>query len=611
MPLTDERPVSSTGGKEPGLIRFGNFLPWILLVVGLLVTYQLWKHKQLTASRDLRANFDFSVQEIVVLIEQRMKAYEQVLRGAKGLFAASRSIERDEFHDYVTALKLEENYPGIQGVGFSLIVPPGTKDSHIASIRAEGFPNYSIRPDGERETYTSIIYLEPFTERNLRAFGYDMYSEEVRRVAMAYARDTGKAALSGKVRLVQETAELPQAGTLMYLPIYANNKVHNTLESCRASIVGWVYAAFRMDDLMHGLFSQRTGEVDMEIYDGRNISEKTLLYDSDKTRFSDRIDATLQSTKQIEIAGQTWTVAFRSLPPFERRMKSDNAGFVASMGIVLSLLLTLSAWLTALGRSRAIRAEQELAAKQKQLEDLNRTLEQRVTERTAELERLNRELESFCYSISHELRAPIARLDGFSAAIAEHTVDGGSPELSHLAERLGAASRKLRSVIDSLLIMYRLSRSEVVREPVDLSEICRQITGELLKDVGDRTVKVIVAPDIVVQGDRRMLGICLQHLLGNALKYSSKTPDAVVEFGVARSNGKKVYYIRDNGAGFDMAFADKLFEPFCRLHKEEEFEGSGIGLPTVQRIIERHGGRIWGESEPGKGATFYFTLRDD
>ncbi|MRR36457.1 histidine kinase, partial [bacterium] len=304
----------------------------------------------------------------------------------------------------------------------------------------------------------------------------------------------------------------------------------------------------------------------------------------------------------------TWTVAFRSLPPFEERRESDQAKDVAAKGIVLSLLLTLITWLLAHGRSRAVKAREELAIKQKQLEELNLTLEQRVAERTAELERLNRELESFCYSISHEIQAPIARLDGFSAAIAESVKDAGSDEAVYLAERLGVACRRLRSVIDSLLVMYRLGRTEIETEPVDLSELCGRILEELREDAAGRTIRATIAPNVVVQGDRRMLDTCLRHLLGNAVKYSARNPEAAVEFGKTVQAGETVLFVKDNGVGFDMAFADKLFEPFSRLHTESEFEGSGTGLPTVQRIIERHGGRIWAEAAPGNGATFFFTL---
>lgn len=602
--------TSGSGGKSIRTRRFSRGLPWLILVVGLLVTLQVWKNRQLVVERDIRAKFDSRVQEALILIKQRMMAYEQVLRGASGLFAASDSVKRRDFHDYVAALQLADNYPGIQGVGYSLIVPATAKEQHISSIRSEVSADYAIRPDGERETYTSIIYLEPFADRNLRAFGYDMFSEAVRRKAMERARDTGNVALSGKVRLVQETSERGQAGVLIYLPVYRNGRPHDTVANRRASIVGWVYSPFRMDDLMTGLFGQRGGELDIEIYDGQEISEKTLLFDSDRTGAAALSKPLLQSLKQLEIAGRTWSVAFRSLPPFEESAKGGKAESAASTGVAMSLFLTLTAWMIAIGRARAIEAKSALAAKQGQLEELNHTLERRVYERTAELERINRELESFCYSISHEMRAPIARLEGFSRAISESVKDSDTAKLLHFAERLGAACHRMRSVIDGLLIMYRLAREEVTKAPVDLSEICRTTVAELLRDAEGRTVTVSIAPNVVVQGDLRMLTLCLQHLLGNAVKYSSKQQEAAIEFGETVAVGERAYFVRDNGVGFDMEFAGRLFLPFSRLHNESEFEGSGIGLPTVQRIIERHGGRIWAEAEPGKGATFFFTIQD-
>lgn len=245
---------------------------------------------------------------------------------------------------------------------------------------------------------------------------------------------------------------------------------------------------------------------------------------------------------------------------------------------------------------------------EEKLRVLNEELDYRVTLRTAELERLNNELQSFCYSISHELRAPLARLEGFSEAIAESVAQKNLDESVHYAERIGIASRRLRSVIDNLLLMNRLSREELTLESVNLSKMAHEIVADLLGEEKGRSIKVTVEPDLVVEGDRSMLAICLKNLLGNAVKYTSRTPDAEIEFGRSSQTGETVYFVRDNGVGFDMTYAEKLFEPFCRLHQQMEFEGNGIGLPIVQRIIERHHGRIWADAKEGKGATFYFNL---
>lgn len=245
---------------------------------------------------------------------------------------------------------------------------------------------------------------------------------------------------------------------------------------------------------------------------------------------------------------------------------------------------------------------------EKALHRLNVELEQRVSTRTADLERLNKELESFCYSISHEMRAPIARLEGFSRMMIESDPLSDPDTQAHCAKRIEVASQQLRAVIDSLLMMNRLSRAEMTLAPVNLSRMARQIVDELQEEVGMPTLNVTIAPDIVANGDRYLLEICLRNLLGNAVKFTAKAPDAVIEFGQMQQSGTNVYYVRDNGAGFDMTFASMLFKPFSRLHTHDEFKGSGIGLATVQRIIERHGGQIWAEASPGKGATFYFTL---
>jgi PAS domain S-box-containing protein len=259
------------------------------------------------------------------------------------------------------------------------------------------------------------------------------------------------------------------------------------------------------------------------------------------------------------------------------------------------------------GISRDISELRRLSA---QLAEMNMDLEQRVRIRTAELEHLNLELESFCYSISHELRAPIARLDAFSCIIAECVAAGDLDELVPLAERIGVSSRRLRTVVDALLQLNRISRAGLVRESVDLSGMARQIMDELLEWPANRHLTLSIEPGIAALGDSAMLRVCLRNLLENAVKYSAGEPRAVVEFGRDTQRDGGCYFVRDNGTGFDMAHADKLFEPFCRLHHDGEFEGNGIGLATVKRIIERHGGKVWAEAVAGGGATFYFTLGD-
>jgi len=255
------------------------------------------------------------------------------------------------------------------------------------------------------------------------------------------------------------------------------------------------------------------------------------------------------------------------------------------------------------GTSRDITKRKEAEAA---LSKLNEHLEQLVAERTAELERSNEELESFCYAVSHELRAPITRLQGFSAIIGE--VCKTSDEVSFLAARIANASSQLQSVVDSILMLSRLSRMELSLQQVDLSGMVKKKADLLFAENPERSLELIVKPCVSALADPNLMEICMDNLLGNAFKYTGQAAAARIEFGLVGDSGKEVYFVRDNGAGFDMNYADKLYAPFQRLHQHQEFPGAGIGLATVKRIIERHGGEIWADSRIGEGATFYFTL---
>ena len=252
----------------------------------------------------------------------------------------------------------------------------------------------------------------------------------------------------------------------------------------------------------------------------------------------------------------------------------------------------------------------EIARKQREEEvrELNRELEKRVLERTAQLEATNRELDAFAYSVSHDLRAPLRAIDGFSEALLDEYGNKLDEEGKTYLRYLKEGSHEMSDLIDGLLKLSRSTRGEIALEHVDLSAIAAKVAEELRKAEPERRMAVHIAPGVAAKADSRLLKIVMENLLGNAWKYTSRTAEARIEFGLEEHEGKNVYFVRDNGAGFDMAYADKLFLPFHRLHKTSEFPGIGIGLATVERIIHRHGGRIWAKAAVGEGAAFYFTL---
>ena len=244
------------------------------------------------------------------------------------------------------------------------------------------------------------------------------------------------------------------------------------------------------------------------------------------------------------------------------------------------------------------------------LEKYREHLEELVRERTIKLEASNKELEAFSFSASHDLRAPLRTIGGFSQALLEDCEDKLDIKGKDYLIRIKAATRRMADLIEDLLQLSRLTRAEMNIEKINLTRIARSVIDELQKSQPQRHVEIKIADGLEDTADSRLMRITLENLLGNAWKFTGKKAKAVIEFGFTKEGEKKVYFIRDNGAGFDMAYADKLFAPFQRLHNEEEFPGTGIGLALVRRIIHRHGGKVWTEGQTGKGATFYFSLHE-
>jgi len=405
----------------------------------------------------------------------------------------------------------------------------------------------------------------------------------------------------------------------VYLPIYREDEPTGTAAERRSALDGFVVAGIDAKDFLRGLFDERQPLIDFEVYDKEGLAPKNLLYDDDAVlRAGESQEPTdgfiealmeyvglpvsrsggvseLSASRQLDLAGQEWNLYFEALSGFEEGGESQLPLFVLLSGLAVSLLLFGVTYMLVRGRLRIERAKGAL-------EDANH-----------ELEATNRELEAFSYSVSHDLRAPLRSIDGFSQILLEDYADELDEDGKDYLSRVRTASQRMGRLIDDLLGLSRVTRGTINRERVDLSALAEEVAEGLREARPERTVEFSAQQGLKVWGDPRLLRVALENLIGNAWKFTAKEPEARIEFGVDEKLSVRgrvpVYYVRDNGAGFEMAYADKLFGAFQRLHAADEFEGTGIGLATVQRIVHRHGGRIWAESEVGRGATFYFTLR--
>lgn len=330
-------------GQSPISFLKNTWKAFALLFIGLVLTFAATTYTAKRVERRETNEFSLVCNELKTKIEARLHAHAQLLRSGSSLFMACDTVSRNEWKSFIEKSKLERNLPGVQGVGFACIIPKAQLQNHIQSIRNQGFPNYSVKPVDERDIYTSIIYLEPFEGRNLRAFGYDMFTEPVRRKAMEMACDSDMVTLSGKVQLVQENYRDVQAGNLMYAPVYQNGKLTGTMAERRQAIMGWVYSPYRMNDLMLGILGSWASlddkGINLKVYDTDSISENSLLFDSHKHGKVSIFDQPTESVSlKIDFNGTVWSLTFSQLKA-DLLFYESEVLLVSICGIIISLLL--------------------------------------------------------------------------------------------------------------------------------------------------------------------------------------------------------------------------------------------------------------------------------
>jgi len=356
----------------------GHVLPVLVLAVSLGMTHLLWKQEYQDSFEHLKDEFDSVVRETQRHVDDRMKVYEQMLRGVKVMFDTNRSVSREQFHAYVAELELSGNYPGVEAVGYAPIVMANQWHSHASAMRKEGFSSYTIKSEGGKDFYAPTVYIEPFSGGNQHAIGFDVHSDMAYRNAMEQARDTNRIVNTGKVLLRESDGHL-RAGFLTFAPIYKIDAPLGTMAEKRANIIGWVYTVSHMETLMSGIIGEASDMIDIEILDGKTLSDETLMYDSDP-HASHLISGTgymFKSANPMEIMSHTWTLAAHSLQTFDMRLEEGKAQVIAYGGVVISLLMSLFTWFLVYARSRALqdaRAISQSASRYKQMFEDNASI---------------------------------------------------------------------------------------------------------------------------------------------------------------------------------------------------------------------------------------------
>jgi PAS domain S-box-containing protein len=708
----------------PSIRRFPSLVPFAVgalawICASLLVGYA-WRETQRRAERDAMAELQSEAGLVGSLLQQRLQAFELVTTGAASLASGAAMPTREEWNDYVAGLDLPARFPSMVGLGYARDIESAGLPNVQLEIKAQTGRLFSIQPRGVRAEYGPIVYLAPESIRTPLLIGYDMYSDPIRREAMALAMESGRPHLSGPVsfHLDQNVADAPSMQ--FYAPVYRGGIRPTTPAARRANRSGWVFIPFRVQEFVASGLRSVNRKMRLRLDDVTDPRRGQSLYrdpDLPNTETAPTISHTMEAYGRrfrldfyrhggFDATGRAWVlwaglplalaiglIAFlivrtqaraqalaermsesyrRSEQRFRNSMRYSAIGkaLLDSHGRIVEANPALAGILgetqeslvgQAFGEQfadsddplrtmqmRAIqegvyrttrrmrRGDGELREAQLtfapvpgevgqdvvglvQVEDvterrraeaqvraLNRTLEERVAARTRELTQANGELESFAYSVSHDLRAPLRSIEGFSRLLRERYGDSLDEAGRGYLDRVRNASTRMDVLIEAILKGSRIGRSALHPRPTDLSQLAEEVVSELREQEPGRRVDVRIDPGLTAWADPALAHNLLQNLLGNAWKFTSST----VAPRIRLYRDGHAFVVEDNGAGFDPNYANKLFRPFQRLHGQEEFPGHGIGLASVRRILERHGGTIRAEGEPGRGARFIFVFPD-
>ena len=608
-----------------------RFAPLLVLALALLSTGGITWYLHRTAIAKDRERFSHQIERTRRDMAARFETYEAMLTGVAGLFAANDTVALSDFHAYTERLDLAARFPGVQGVGWSRRVREDERTEVVATMRAQGLEDFHIWPADHPGPEThAILYLEPLDRRNRAAIGFDMSSEPTRREAMERARDTGRAAASGRVTLVQEIDERKQAGFLVYVPVYRGASIPESVTERRTQLAGFVYSPFRADDLFEGSFrGESHPRLHFDVHDGRVASPDSLLHSSDDTdplthpRFTD--------TETFEIAGRPWTVRFMTRPDFESSSGRETAYVVLALGILVSLALTAVTWSQTHAWAAADANAAGLAASR---EEVQRLLENERMH-ADHLREADHRKDEFLAILAHELRNPLAPIS--NGLQVWPLVRDDADELDHIREVMTRQVAQLVRLIDDLLDVSRISRGKIKlrSEQTDLREVIDAAVEGITPLLEDREQNLQLSlPERPprLHGDFTRLVQIFTNLLNNASKYTrsgghievaaiielitvgdlpQQLQSAAEDDVSAAGTGRVVVTVTDTGEGIPADMLDRVFDMFAQVDRtlDRSEGGLGIGLTLVKSLVELHGGTVAAQSEGlGKGSTFTVTL---
>lgn len=596
MAVTGAPSDAPAAGARP---RPWAWQPAVVALAGLALTLLAWIMLEQQAAAHVRQRFHTLSQELAENLTARLASYEQILRGGVALIDAQAergaNPDRQAWSTYVAGLHVEDHYPGILGIGFSPRIRQGDIALHEAAVRAEGFPAYDVVPRTTLSEAYPILFLEPFSGRNLRAFGFDMFSEPERRAAMERARDTAVPAATGRVRLVQEDGRDVQAGFLIYLPAYTYGMPVTTVEERRQAIRGFVYSPFRMGDLMHAILEPPFADgLDVAIYDGIDPATRRLLYDSRGGEGRGPGAAAEHLTEQVAMAvfGRPWLLDIASTRAFERQADHTTALVVLAAGLVITTLMTVitGSLLAERRRAAALRSSYNALARAR-----------------TEALHANAAKTRFLAAASHDLRQPMQTLGIYLHLLGNQPgADGMAALMTAANEAFDSAQRMLNSIMD--IAALELGVAQPQEEVVALAPLLTRIGTDAAAEAAIKGLSVRMRlADLSVRTDPAMLDRVIRNLMQNAVKY---TASGTILLTCRPARGGVAIKVQDTGPGIPPDRQHLIFEDFYQVGNPERdrSKGLGLGLSIVSRLSRLLGYRLGLLSRSGRGAVFIITI---
>lgn len=610
----------------------------IILITGLFLTFIISNYVRQEEESQAQKEFVQVCNEIKSKIITRINMQKEFLISGSSFFEASETVTRDEWKNFNKFSDNNVKFLGVQGFGFSTIIKREDLTKHISAIQKEGFPKYKVFPSGLRNNYTSIIYLEPFSGRNTIGFGYDMFSDPVRRKAMEISRDKNEPVLSGKVFLHMETNKDIQAGTLMYVPVYKNEPI-NTIADRRKAITGWVFSAFRMDDLMKSTLGSRflnsQKNIHLQIYEDDIIVPKALLFDSHKNKIESKKETKIRTRiLPIVFNNKKWTLVL-SQSSENTFLFSSQVLLISIGGMIISVLLSALSFTLLITKKRAKtiaeRLSLDLLIKNQEYERMNKSLnknykklivsKEKLKETNVELEKAKIKAEesdklksAFLANMSHEIRTPMNGIMGFAELLKSGNL---SPEENkNYIEIIEKSGTRLLSIINDIVDISKIEAGQmkVGYSTTNVDEQMQYIHTFFEHEAQDKGIQLLLKKpsdneETIISTDREKLYAILINLVKNAIKYTVK---GTIEFGYEKKDDQIEFFVKDTGIGISKDRQKAIFERFIQADFNDKMarQGAGLGLAIAKAYVELLGGKIWVESEIGKGSEFYFSIPD-